>query len=186
MKIAFNEDFMNYTDYFYYDESSPSCLRWKIDIFSGKGRRIHLIKKGDVAGSICDSNPYYRVTLNGSQLKVHRIIAEMFLGECNSLEVDHINGDLLDNKICNLRIVSHKRNMRNTSKRSTNTSGVTGVHPKLKDGVLIAWVADIKTDQGRKSKSFSVSKFDNAFELACKKRDEFLKSNPEYSKRHGT
>jgi len=43
------------------------------------------------------------------------------------IEIDHINGDRTDNRICNLRDVSHKENMKNLKISKKNTSGVVGV-----------------------------------------------------------
>ena len=44
-----------------------------------------------------------------------------------TLFVDHINGDTLNNTRSNLRIVTHKQNMFNTSKHKDNTTGYKGV-----------------------------------------------------------
>lgn len=41
--------------------------------------------------------------------------------------VDHINMEKLDNRKCNLRIATKSENMRNSPKRSSNTSGYKGV-----------------------------------------------------------
>ncbi len=177
---------MDFSSVFYYDETSPSCLRWKIDRFGGKGYKIKKVSKGDIAGSICNGNEYYRVTFNKKQLKVHQIIAELYGILEDGYSIDHVDGNVLNNKISNLRAVPHKINARNQKKRSTNTSGITGVYPRRKDGILVAWVADIRADFGRVSKNFSVNKYPNAFELACEYREKLLCENPEYSTRHGT
>jgi hypothetical protein len=53
--------------------------------------------------------------------------------------VDHINGDTLDNRKQNLRIITRSENNKNMRKHVNNTSGYTGVI--LKDGL---WVANIE------------------------------------------
>lgn len=42
-------------------------------------------------------------------------------------DIDHINGDRNDNRIVNLRVVTHAQNMGNKKLYRTNTSGVPGV-----------------------------------------------------------
>jgi hypothetical protein len=54
-------------------------------------------------------------------LTIHRIIL------ADAEEVDHINGDGLDNRRMNLRASSRAENMRNTRKPRNNTSGFKGV-----------------------------------------------------------
>lgn len=54
---------------------------------------------------------------------LHRLIIGAKKGE----EVDHINGNTLDCRKGNLRIVNRSHNMANTCLRSTNTSGYKGV-----------------------------------------------------------
>ena len=64
----------------------------------------------------------------GKNRRMHRILWETFNGPIpNGMDIDHINGDRLDNRPENLRIVSRKENMQNTKVYNTNTSGVTGV-----------------------------------------------------------
>lgn len=56
---------------------------------------------------------------------MHRVITDAPKGSC----VDHINGDVLDNRRCNLRIVSVSENNRNIHRlNARNTSGHIGVY----------------------------------------------------------
>lgn len=102
--------------YFRYDEHSGSLIR---------------LSNGRVAGSDNGSG-YLRtsVTLSGKQrwFRVHRIIWEMFNGLlAEGEQIDHINHNKKDNRLCNLRKVSQVENHRNQPMISTNKSGVTGV-----------------------------------------------------------
>lgn len=66
-------------------------------------------------------------TLLYRTVKAHRVAWAIYHGEWPKGSIDHINGDPADNRISNLRDVPQQVNMRNTKRRSTNTSGVTGV-----------------------------------------------------------
>ena len=45
-----------------------------------------------------------------TQTSAHRVVAEAFLGSTDGLEVNHINGDKSDNRLCNLEIVTKNEN----------------------------------------------------------------------------
>lgn len=57
-------------------------------------------------------NGYLGVRLrNKKYIRVHRMIIEAYIGEIPpGYEVDHINRVKTDNRLCNLRIVSHSEN----------------------------------------------------------------------------
>jgi hypothetical protein len=57
----------------------------------------------------------------------HRLAWAHFYGEWPVVGIDHINGNPSDNRIANLRLASQTQNMRNSRRRSNNTSGVKGV-----------------------------------------------------------
>lgn len=66
---------------------------------------------------------------------LHRFIVEAAVGDV----VDHINGNKLDNRRANLRIVTHAENMQNRTRlNSNNRSGFRGVSWSNKDKRWIA------------------------------------------------
>jgi hypothetical protein len=73
---------------------------------------------------------------------LHRAI----MGNPAGIEVDHINGDGLDNRRCNLRAATRSQNAQNTRVRSDNTSGVKGV---WWDSARRKWASEIRV-RGRK------------------------------------
>lgn len=64
----------------------------------------------------------------GTEL-MHRVIYERILGRPLSIgeEIDHINGDVHDNRRCNLRLTSRLGNNQNARRRSDNKTGYKGV-----------------------------------------------------------
>lgn len=86
--------------------------------------RIHA---GYVAGCV-DSSGYLQIGIEGKAFLAHRLVWLYHHGYWPENQVDHIDRDKLNNMIDNLREVSQSCNLRNTGNRSTNTSGVKGVH----------------------------------------------------------
>lgn len=62
------------------------------------------------------------------------------------LVVDHINGDTLDNRKCNLRSVSNTENIQNRKKQRNNSSGYTGVF-KYQNKTKTSWYAFIRVNK---------------------------------------
>lgn len=69
------------------------------------------------------------ITLNKKMRSylAHRLVFLYTEGKFPPEQVDHIDGDGLNNKIINLRKVSHQDNLKNKPMYSNNTSGCVGV-----------------------------------------------------------
>jgi len=85
---------------------------------------------------------YRNGCIDGISLYAHRVAWALYFGEWPDGEIDHINHDHADNRICNLRSVTRAENLRNLPKMRHNTSGVTGVY-RRKD----KWLAAIRVDR---------------------------------------
>lgn len=112
------------------------------DMFSSD--RDHLLWNAKHAGRAaftCVNGGYRRGLIFGRAYKAHRVAWAYVHGEWPADEVDHINGDRQDNRICNLRVVTKQENMRNQKRRYDNRSGVTGVDFREKTG---SWRARIR------------------------------------------
>lgn len=72
---------------------------------------------------------------------IHRIIMELEGFNIEGKQVDHKNGNGLDNRIDNLRLANNSQNQQNISKRKTNTSGYKGV---FWDKSVEKWKAQLK------------------------------------------
>lgn len=185
---------MLWSDLFLYDESSPTCLRWAVDVFSGKNGGHVNAMVGDVAGSIPNGRYHSIVAVDYEYFLVHRIVWEMFNGVLETSEnIDHINGDSADNRLHNLRIVSHAKNMRNCKQRVDNKTGVTGVCRFINRHGTPAYTASWKElETGKqKSKTFSTKVHGEAeaFRLACEHRSKMINAlnaqGAGYTERHG-
>ena len=142
---------------FYYDPTSPSCLRWNIEIRSGRWLDKINTTKGAVAGSI-GADGYFTVTYRNKAWKVHRIIAALHGLNVDNLFVDHIDRNKTNNRIENLRVVSRAVNNRNHSGRKTNHTGVNGVYYCSRDDAYVATWYDHQTGR-RHTKNFSCRKY---------------------------
>lgn len=82
---------------------------------------------GVEAGGVDARHGYRRIVVGGKSVLAHRIALAMSTGAWPE-EVDHINGDRDDNRLCNLREVTRAENMSNKSRYRNNRSGCAGVH----------------------------------------------------------
>ena len=81
-------------------------------------------------------NTFYAKSSRHPSVMLHRLILPVPGG----YQVDHINGDGLDNRRLNLRMATHGQNQQNGAKPRNNTSGLKGV---VRKGTL--WGAQIRS-----------------------------------------
>lgn len=134
---------------------------------------------GKLAGSVHKGSrgkSYVCVKINGDVYKAHRLIWLHVTGETPD-EIDHLNGDGTDNRLCNLRNVSRLDNGVNKRLASNNTSGVTGVSWNTSAG---KWQSSIKVKQ----RQIYLGNFDNLFDAACARKSSENYHN--FHKNHGS
>ena len=97
----------------------------------------------DYSFSLSNSYVKYSSCKDGFHNKyLHRII----MGEPDGMDVDHIDGDPLNNRRSNLRICTHNENMTNRKISKNNTSGFKGVYWSKRDN---NWRSQIKYNNKR-------------------------------------
>lgn len=106
-----------------FDYHSDGCLIWKerpLEHFSSiRGWRIsNKCYSNKVAGSINSRNGYLEVRLDNVLYKGHRLIYKLLTGKEPELMIDHIDGDVKNNRIENLREATNQENCRNSKKRN--------------------------------------------------------------------
>lgn len=109
-------------------------------IFSWRVSPNGYVPAGAEAGSVAN-NGYVRIGWGKKYIVAHRAAWLMFYGELPPERIDHINRNKSDNRISNLRLLSHAENLQNAKLRRDNTSGVKGVHSERG-----RWRASISVD----------------------------------------
>ncbi len=179
------------SDLLEYDPSLESGLRWK----KRPGRWQNAFSHGGrMAGYVAvnkDGYTYWRLTTGGKVVMVHRAIWEIVRGPIPAgMQVDHIDGNALNNLIENMRLVAPAINSRNQKRPKDNKTGVAGVSYNRHYN---SFVARCSLPTGRRvSKTFTVGLLgrDAAFEMACRWRESMVSKANEmgagYTERHGT
>lgn len=176
---------------FKYSPESPSGLVWNAN--QPMGAKPHQV--GDFAGckEARNGSPH-RWRIKPANVKAsfaaHRIVWALHHPIDATKVIDHIDGDPWNNKIENLREVSHAVNSRNMKKSKTNKSGVVGVYFKRNNDGNTFWVATWRDfDSRSRMRAFMTGRYgyDEAFKLACDYRKKMVNELNEmgfdYSKR---
>lgn len=94
-----------------------------------------------------DSDGYRQGGILGRMYKAHRVIWAMVYGAWPVSQVDHINCDKSDNRLCNLRAATNAQNRRNVGPNVNNSTGLKGVCWDKSKG---KWKAHITVDGVKK------------------------------------
>lgn len=99
------------------------------------------VKRGDRAGTY--RYGYRVIRINDETYPAHRLAWLYVHGVWPTNEIDHINRDRADNRMCNLREATRRQNMANIAKPVTNTSGLKGAFWNKNNR---KWIAQISFD----------------------------------------
>lgn len=105
------------------------------------------------------SGKIFIITKNGYVRTGRKYLHRIIMSAGKGVIIDHINGNKLDNRKCNLRICTKSQNGMNRPKQVNNTSGYKGV---TWDKTNNKWTAQIMVNQ----KSIKIGRFSNIIDAA--------------------
>jgi hypothetical protein len=94
-------------------------------------------KAGDVAGTV-DQDGYLYVMIKGRNYRLHRVIFFVANGRWPSGDIDHVNGDVADNRPENIREATRSQNLQNRSSVGKGASRYLGVSFDKTRGKFVA------------------------------------------------
>ena len=135
---------------------------WKYKDGDSQGDKIFNTKFGGKEAGNKNSYDYLQIKIYNKNILTHRVAYLFMTGEWPQDEIDHINGNRLDNRWENLRVVSKEENRKNQKINNRNTSGATGVSWSKEEN---KWIVKISVNK----KQITLGYFNN-FNEAVKVR----------------
>lgn len=137
-------------------------------------RTFHCRYSNKKAG--CSRKDGYSLICIGKKLFYAHRLAWLYMSGEWAENIDHINRNPSDNRICNLREVTRQENSRNLKLNINNTSGVMGVCWFKRDQL---WMVSIRN----MSKNMHLGYFESFFDAVCARRS--AENNLGYHPNHG-
>jgi hypothetical protein len=123
----------------YDPETGEFRWKWREDRLANWNGRY----AGKIAGCVKPTG-YVAIGINDRNYQSHRLAWLIIHGKWPPNDLDHIDGDKLNNRIANLRLATRQENNRNSGLQKNNSTGVTGVYWHKGAG---KFVAQIKADE---------------------------------------
>lgn len=130
---------------------------------------------GKEAFSAVSDQGYKNGKILNHSVRAHQIVWTMIHGAWPNQQIDHQDGNRLNNSPKNLRQVTSSENSRNRKVSSKNTSGVVGVYKRRGK-----WVANIYKKVGKKSHLGTFLTFAEAVKVR-----RLAEKNLDYHENHG-
>lgn len=117
-------------------------------LFTWKVEKDRNISGADIAGYLDKSDGYFRIRIGKRHYKAHRLAWLYIHGRWPSEQIDHINRNRSDNRLCNLRECTHAQNQQNRSSVKKSSSKYLGVSW---DNLRSKWRAQIQINGKNKN-----------------------------------
>lgn len=131
-------------------------------------------KEGSLAGCL-NALGYIRICVDYVDYAAHRLVWLYQFGSFPSSQIDHINGNRADNRLCNLRLADNSQNNQNRPLQRNSTSGFKGVSLHKQSGRWFAYA----TKNGRRVSGGYHESAEQAFAAATALRTQL---HGEYAK----
>jgi len=150
---------INWHEFFEYD--GLNLIRKPIGNKNSDPRWSGTVSGCKVAGN---GTTYIHVKFFGIMYYAHRIIWEMKYGDIpDDMYIDHIDGNGMNNRLSNFRLVTNNDNAKNKKLHKNNKSGVSGITWYKK---LEKWTVRI----GVNGKEKHLGYFEDFFEAVCRRK----------------